>query len=236
MVERLTPTHHALMTAWIARALINAAGEEDGIRVFRKAVVRYGNQRGRRMALRASANGHPPTMVNYLAYGEWAAVKKEMVMKIIEKSPHARVHVLKCPWHTAWKENNLLPYGCHFCKEIDAALVQGFNPSLVLEINGTRSNGAAYCDFRFRDADLTPLKLLGLAWKKTIRPGKRALMPWEYHVGHLFKTLGDVITEEMGENAAEIMSTALKDFIDQYGEAAGRIITQYRTTDFNILP
>lgn len=236
MTEQFTATHHALMTAWISRATVNATGEDEGERVFRKAVKRYGNQRGKRMALRATANGHPLTMANYLAYGEWAAEKGEMQMKIREKSPHARAHVLKCPWNTAWKENGLLPYGRYFCMEIDEALVEGFNAELVLEISGTQSNGAEYCVFNFRDANLTPLKLLGLIWRKSVSPGKQALMSWEYHVGHLYKTLGEVISEELGEKAGEIMLTALKDFTGKYGEDAGRIVLSFENTDFNRLP
>jgi len=236
MPDKFTPTHHALLTAWISRAVVNSEGAEEGERVFRKAIAAYGNQRGRRMALRAEANGHPLTMANYLAYGEWAAEKGEMEMKIREKSPHTRAHVLKCPWHTAWKENNLLPYGRYFCMEVDEALVEGFNKDLVLEIGGTQSNGDEYCDFNFKDANLTPMKLLGLAWKKSISPGKKVQMPWEYHVGHLYKTLSEVIAEQLGEKAGGIISTALKDFTDKYGEEAGRTVTSFENTDFNQLP
>lgn len=224
------------MTAWIARAVVEAVGEEEGEKVFRKAIVKYGNQRGRRMALRAEANGHPLTMANYLAYGEWAAEKGEMVMKIQEKSPDTRAHVLKCPWNTAWKENGLLPYGRYFCMEVDEALVEGFNKDLVLEIGGTQSNGAEYCDFNFKAANLTPLKLLSLVWKKSVSPGKTVQMPWEYHTGHLYKTLGEVIAEYLGEKTKGIMSAALKDFTDKYGEEASRTVTEFENTDFNQLP
>ena len=48
--EAFTPTHHALMVAWISEAVVDAVGEEEGERIFRGGVVRYGNQRGRRMA------------------------------------------------------------------------------------------------------------------------------------------------------------------------------------------
>ena len=63
-----TPTHHALMVAWISRAVVDAVGGDEGERIIRRAVVKYGNQRGRRMAMRAEANGHALTMANYFAY------------------------------------------------------------------------------------------------------------------------------------------------------------------------
>lgn len=236
MPEGFTATHHALMMAWISRAVVNAVGEKEGERIVRKAVAKYGDQRGRRMGMRAEANGHPLTMDNYLAYGEWKAEKGEMVMNILEKSPHARAHVLKCPWHKAWKENNLLPYGRFFCLEIDEALVKGFNGCLTLEINGTQTNGAEYCDFNFKDANLSPLRMLGIFWKKVVSPGKKAIMPWEYHVGHLYKTLGEVIAEELGDQAADIMSVSMKDFTDNYGEEAGRTVLSFKNTEFDRLP
>ena len=236
MTEEFTATHHAMMTAWIARAVINTAGEDEGGRIFRKAVVKYANQRGHRMALRAEANGHPLTMNNYFAYGEWKAGKGEMEMKIMEKNPDAHAHVMKCPWHTAWKGNNLMEYGRYFCMEVDKALVAGFNKDLVLDIDGTRTNGAEFCDFYFREANLTPAKLIGLVWKKTVNPGKKAIMPWEYHIGHLYKTLGEVIGQELAEQAPDIMATAMQDFTDTYGEAAGQKVMDYQNTDFDRLP
>ncbi len=65
-VGAFTPTHHALMMGWISQAVVEAVGEEEGERIIRKAVVKYGNQRGRRMAMRAEANGHPRTFANYV--------------------------------------------------------------------------------------------------------------------------------------------------------------------------
>jgi hypothetical protein len=65
-----SPTHHALLFAWMSLEIIRRAGADEGECIVRSAVQRYGEQRGRRMALRAQANGHPLTMTHYLAYGE----------------------------------------------------------------------------------------------------------------------------------------------------------------------
>lgn len=234
--EKFTPTHHALMMAWISRAVVNALGEDEGERIVRKAVVKYGNQRGRRMALRAKADGQPLTIDNYLAYAEVKVKKGDMKSKIVEKSPDARTHVTECAWYDAWEEHDLMPYGRYFCREIDEALVRGFDEGLVLEVTGTRSNGAAYCDFVFKDAHFTLPKMAGLVWKRAVSPGRRPVMPWEYHVGHLYKTLGEVIAEELGEEAVDVMAAALNEFTDKYGEAAGETVLAYDNTDFDRLP
>lgn len=235
-MQNFTATHHALMFAWISRAAVSAVGEKEGERIVRKAVSKYGLQRGARMAMRAKANGHELTMANYLAYGEWRAGKGEMKQKIIEKVPHARAYVLKCPWQIAWKNNGLTAYGRYFCLAVDEALVRGFNQNLVLEINGTQTNGAEYCDFNFKDANLTVFNTLRFVYRKKVKPGKTAIMPWEYHVGHLYKTLGEVIGDELGRQTGEVMAVALKDFSDRYGKEAGRVVESYEKTDFDRLP
>ena len=235
-VGAFTPTHHALMMGWISKAVVEAVGEEEGERVIRKAVVEYGNQRGRRMAMRAEANGHPRTFANYVSYVEAKLPMRDFKMEFLERSPDLRGRTSRCPHSDAWAENDLMQYGRFFCMEIDKALVQGFNEDLVLEVNGTLSDGAEYCDMTFREADFTLKKMAGVAWKKVVRPGRTAVMPWEYHVGHLYKTLAEVITEELGEQASNVMAAALEDFTARYGEAATATVLSYHDTDFDQLP
>ncbi len=235
-MKHFTAAHHALLVAWISRAIVQATGEKRGEQIVRKAVVKYGKQRGRRMALRAKANGHPLTMANYIAYVEWKPEKGDMTQKILEKSPDLRMNIYKCPWHTTWKENDLMSYGRYFCLEIDQALVEGFNKDLRLDILGTHPNNADFCDLIFRGADLTAFNMAKLIYKKTIHPGKKAHMSWEYHTGHMYKTMGEVIRDELDKQADEILAVALGDFTEKYGEQAGRIITRYKNTDFNQLP
>lgn len=234
--EQLTATHHAMLFAWISRAVIQRIGEEKGEMVVRKAVRRYGEQRGRRMALRSQANRHALTMTNYMAYGEWEAGKGEMEQKIVEKVPHAKVLVYRCPWHKAWEKNGLIQYGRFYCLEVDEALVRGFNPELRLDVNSTQANAGTHCEFVFHSANLTVMNLLSLAYKKSIRPGKKALMPWGYHIGHLYKTMGEVVIEELGQTGREAVSAALAEFAQHYGEEAAQIVVSYRDTDFNNLP
>jgi len=235
-VGEFTPTHHALMMAWISRAVVDVVGEEEGERIIRRGVVKYGNQRGRRMAMRAEANGHPLTMANYFAYAEVKLKRKDFKMEILERSPHARGRTSVCPWAVAWERNDLMSYGRYFCLEIDRAVVQGFNDDLVLEVTGTLSNGAEYCDMTFMDANFTLPTMAGVAWKKTVRPGQSVVMPWDYHVGHLYKTLGEIVAEELGDEAADVMATACDDFTDRYGEAAADTVLAYAGTDFDQLP
>lgn len=228
--------HHALLFTCISKSVIMLTGAEDGVPIIRKAVRKYGEQRGLRMALRALRNGHRLTMDNYLAYGEWELPRGEMKLRFAEKVPHARVHILKCPWNDVWAKNNLLEYGMHFCKEIDAALVRGFNPDLEIDIKSIQTHGADYCDFIYKEANLSAFKMLCLAYKKKIKPGKNAIMPWEYHAGHLLKTMGEVIRNELKNDSVEIMESAIEKFRDYASEQHITKLKKYQSTNFEIIP
>ncbi|MBN1148292.1 MAG: L-2-amino-thiazoline-4-carboxylic acid hydrolase, partial [Anaerolineales bacterium] len=119
----LTETHHALLFAWISRAIVQRVGEPQGAAAVRRAVRRYGEQRGGRMAQRAQADGQELSMTNFLVYGEWrysdpAHAESEKAVA----PPNYQTFVKRCPWNTAWLEAELLQYGRLYCLEIDRAL------------------------------------------------------------------------------------------------------------------
>jgi hypothetical protein len=230
-----TAEYHALLFAWLVRELIARVGEQRASPVIRKAVREYGIQRGRRMALRARGNGHDLSMLNYLAYAEWKAGKGEMVTNIVEKKPQVRARLPRCCWHTAWKEYDLMQYGRYYCQEVDAALVYGFNPELKLEIAAIKPDGVEECDFFFHGATLGPINMLKFLFRKLVKPGKSALMPWDYHTGHIYKTVGDVFIAEFGEDGRKSVDAAMEQFIEKYGKDAAEVIAQFKNTDFNEL-
>ena len=221
--ERFTPTHHALLFAWISRAVVEQVGRERGERAIRKAVRRYGEERGGRMALRAQADGASLSMTNYMAYGEWKADPGESEHTVFEEEGRVRTEVHRCPWHQAWEEAGLMEYGRLYCLEIDTSLARGFNPELTLEVNSTLSNDGRDCEFVFRDAE-----------EITEKRGK--VMPWSYHLGHLYWTMFRVLAEELGEEGEQAAGAALERFTAQCGREAGRAVESYRDTDFGCLP
>ena len=220
---RFTPTHHALLFAWMARAVIVRVGEEQGEAVMRKAVRRYGEERGHRMALRAQADGAQRSMAYYLAYGEWSADPEESEQAIARQGADVRMTVHRCPWHAAWAENDMMVVGRLYCLEIDEALVRGFNAALRLDVARTRPNDGESCEFVFREVE-----------KRVPRRGR--VMPWAYHVGHLYKTVGQAILEAIGPAGREAVHEALETFAQRYGEEAAAVILSYQDMDFGQLP
>lgn len=234
--NRFNESHHALLFAWIANAIVERIGAQRGEAIVRKAVRQYGEERGRRMALRAQANRHAPSMVNYFGYSEYRITSGAMEMKISRQSPHGKLCVSKCPWHSAWKAAGLVSLGRLYCLEIDEALVRGFNPELQLEVKGTLTSGAARCEFVYHDADPTILNYLIVGYRRAIRPGARAVMPWDYHVGHLFSTLEKVATKELGQVGREAIEAGLAEFAEHYGEQALRRVVASRGKNYDRVP
>jgi hypothetical protein len=233
-IEGFSAGHHALLFGYLTKAVFEVIGPENGEAVIRKAVRQYGRERGRRMALRARANDHSPTMANFLAYGEWSAPEGEMEQVMVTKIPNAEVQVVLCPWANAWKENDLLPFGRFYCLEIDHALIKGFNPDLRLDVISTLTNDADQCDFIYHQANLSFINTILLGYRKKYSPGGKARMSWEYHAGHLFTTMEKVIVAELGKTGEQAMQAGLKSFGAKFGEEAARLITEYRGVDFDV--
>lgn len=231
-----SPKHHALLFAWISKEVHHRVGAERAQEIVKRAVRRYGEERGHRMSLRAKANGHRLDMVNYLAYGEWRADPGETQQEVRERTPHVHVHAHKCPWYEAWKAYDLLQYGKSYCQEVDEALVRGFNPELRIDVKGTLAEGEDYCDFMFYGANLTLPKALLLRYRQRFRPGSGAVMPWEYHLGHLYSTMGRVLQAELGEPGQDAIEAGMEAFGSHFGEGARKAIEAYQDTDFSQLP
>jgi hypothetical protein len=229
------PKHHALLFAWMNRKVIRRAGEDKGEKVIRKAVRRYGHQRGRRMALRSQADGQPLSMFNFLVFGEWEGNEEDFDRIILETTPHFHVRVKRCPWNETWVEAGVLPYGRLYCLDLDHALIEGFNPELVLELDATLSNHQRDCDFIYQDANLTPENLKRMTQRRK-EVHDRAIMPWDYHLGHLFKTISEVVIEELGDLGKEAMQVAMAEFAGEFGEKAAQIVTGFEAVDFDELP
>ena len=227
---------HAVLFALIARQVITRYGEGKGLPALRKAIRRYGEQRGRRMALRARANGDELNMANYMCYGEWRYVTDGSQMEQLEEQADIRMTVQRCPWELAWKEAGLLPYGRFYCQEIDAALLHGFNPELRIEVKQTLSNDEAPCEFVYHQAVLEPGHTLAFLRDKSALLESQRLMPWEYHCGHLYQACSLVMGEQFGPSGRVTVQNALAEFALRYGGEAAGSVAEYLKTDFNILP
>lgn len=232
MRDKLSLEHHAVLFAYIARALVNRVREVNTEQVLRKAVGHYGEQRGKRMFLRTQKYGYNPSILNYMVFGEWRAGEGDSEVRITEVDPHLKFCVLKCPWYDAWDKEGLVNYGKYYCMEIDDALMYGYNPKFSLRVLTTKPNDNEDCKFVFHEAyvDLVEMD------KRKNEIGDSAVMGWDYHLGHLYKSVGEIVEEELGEIGRSAMRAALGDFSEKYGQEAAEIVVSFKDVDFDQLP
>lgn len=228
--------HHALLFAWMARDSISLVGGENASPVLQRAIRRYGEQRGHRMALRAQSNKHDLSMLSWLAYPEWKAGKGETVMNIVQKRPAVRIRIPVCPWYTTWKNEGLMEYGRYYCEEIDTSVVRGFNPELHIDVNEIKPHGAEECDMVFYGADLSPINMITFLMRKFVATRNHSIMPWEYHIGHVYKTIGEELISAFGDQGRKACETAIETFAQRFGDSAATSIRETWNTDFNVLP
>jgi len=229
--EAFTAENHALLFAWIARETISRVGEEVAAPVLRAAVRRYGEQRGRRMALRAQEDGQPLSMATFLSYREWKVPAGEMQQTGVPWRGDLRVQVRRCCWATTWQREGLTEYGKYYCQEIDEALVHGFNRDLVIDVKGTRTNGSQMCQLVYHGAFEGTL-----VHEETQREQGRRMLPWSYHTAHLYATMKAVLQRELGPAGVAVVQAALEVFGLRFGTAAGDVLMADAKMNFDVLP
>jgi len=224
------PKHHAMLFSYIVIAAREKLGSEAE-EIVKKAVINYAMQRGRRMAKRVKKDGLELSALNYLAYGEWEADPGDMNIEFKHNNEHTNMVVHKCPWYDAWKTEDILEYGEPYCKYVDGYLAKGFSKDLVLQVDGTRTEGSEVCDFYFRyeALDEEDFKLLK---KRKNKLGSKAKKDWDYHIGHLLSAMEEVFTEELEDEGLKIIDKALKSYKDKFGKEAYARLMEYRDLDY----
>jgi len=227
-------SHHAMLFAFLTQEIIGTFGEA-GEKAVQAGVYRYGLQRGQRMALRAAMDGLPLDALTFLLYGEWEAFPGQVERKIVEFTPQIRVNYNRCPWYAEWSLRGLLDYGAYYCKNIDAAMLSGFNGG-NLELTNSRPCGESICDFHFIDSAPIP----GVddekfrCWEKKL--GNRAKMPWEYHIGHIYNAMRYTVLERLGEKGRDAIGRAMVRYSTEYGWKATELVMKYADLDYSVLP
>ncbi|UYP44105.1 hypothetical protein NEF87_000390 [Candidatus Lokiarchaeum ossiferum] len=228
-----TSKHHAILFGFIAKSVIDTMGE-DGREIIRNAAHKYGNQRGKRMALRVLSDELPLTMENYFVYSEWNTQDGDAKSYVKDLTPEYIFCVEVCSWCENWKEFNLSEYGKYYCSEIDIALLEGYNPKLTLEVPKILSLGDKQCQFHWKDAHFTKQDLENINQMKQRSEGSH-VASWEFHTAHLYFTMKQEICTHLKEKAQIIMETAEKLFKDAFGQNSINQLMTYELVNFSTL-
>lgn len=227
----LTERTQAFITARYYVRLKERFGDR-GVAAFRLAVRYYAEQRGRRMAQRAIADGEPLTYAAYRRYGEWVntdairARGEENRSETVSISPDFVNYVSQCPWNTEFREQGLIEAGSVYCSEIDPSLCRGFNPAIqYLAVQSL--NDHDICIQKVVDSGLTAEDLKA----KKKRDGIKS---FNYHCAHSYWSFRKMAAGIFGKEGEEIADGVLADTRESWGEEAAGILEKYRQTDFDV--
>lgn len=226
----LTETHHAAIIAEFYKELMSACGEVRGYDIFMTAERSYGNRRGRRMALRALRDGNPLDMTSYFAYGELLCTEGGDVGKLYEAFPGVvHEHQENCRWAEVFRRE-CRQCGVDYCREIDASVVRGFNPTLQFEctqnMHLTRS-----CEFYYHGKEITE-DFMSI-YSARIAPGEKTRREMAYHCADVHDMYCYVIRAVLPERAEEVISAVRDRLAEQYGPEFLPAIDTYEGTDFD---
>ncbi len=113
--------------ATLAAEMIESCGEEGREAVVR-AVERFGEERGRRLAELVKSEGREATFANFLIFNDLDTSDLAMVPSLEEGE--LRLEISSCPFAAACEKWDLSEFGRLYCEHVDAAIMRGYNPRL----------------------------------------------------------------------------------------------------------
>jgi hypothetical protein len=148
--KQLTPMPSLMgqMFAVFAKTIIDAMGKDKGEAVIRDAVQTFGRTRGKRIAERVKSEGLELTFGNFLIYMDLDSSAALTFVPSLE-SGNMILNISRCAFTEGAKALGLEDYFHYYCRWVDNAILEGYNPDLVLEIPQTLSGGADACIFRY---------------------------------------------------------------------------------------
>lgn len=223
--------NQAMMFAFLSRAAIEAKGEA-GREAIQEGMIKYGRERGARMAMRAEKAGDPVDLWTNQAYGEWKPdYAGQMEFGMLRAEPTYQTYIAKCAWCEAWKKYDILEYGREYCVHVDEAVYDGFGcGAKCTPLTTSMSWGGDRCDFDWGK----PLREeeLKLVTEKKAELGTSAMRDFNFHTAHIYFTVSDAIRRNFPEDSAEIIDRAVRDYTDLYGQEAYDCLLAFSSEEF----
>jgi hypothetical protein len=143
----------ARILAPVIDALGRRFGRDEVVAVVRDVVTAIARQQGRAMADArgdASLEGFAATLEPWTRDGA-------LEMRIVERTGEAlSFDVTRCRYAEMYRALGIPELGAVLSCNRDAALIEGFNPSVTLTRTQTMMQGAPCCDFRYRAPGTEP--------------------------------------------------------------------------------
>ncbi|MEM2894261.1 MAG: L-2-amino-thiazoline-4-carboxylic acid hydrolase [Candidatus Bathyarchaeia archaeon] len=128
-----------LMFYHFANILTERLGEEEGVKLIKEAVKRFGLERGRRMREKADAMGLEPTPENFRKVSDlpevgWGGATRETY----------------CPFAEAWFEKGAIELCKLYC-EVDIWKYIGYNPKISVKRTSWILEGDNECRYEIKE-------------------------------------------------------------------------------------
>lgn len=224
-----TEIHQADIIVAFYRQLADRLGDR-GIAIFRKASEIYGENRGRRMALKVLRDGNALDFDSYFAYGELICQPELNIDEVTAEPGLVKEVALRCPWSEEFLAKNSKDCGNTYCRLIDTALVRGFNPALRIEVL-RNMHDEGRCVFLYRDSAIHEGTLD--AQERLFRPGQNEKRPMEVHCAELYHIYCNTVEMTLGEDASTVIEGARAFLSDMYGQEFLDSMDSYAGFDFS---
>lgn len=217
-LEALSVEHHAQLYAMLVQAAQKHLGNRADAAI-EQATWNYGVGRGSRMARRAKEHGIPLNMQGYFALREWSVPDGAFDGARIQNTPYQIDEQYLCPWNQAWKCFGKEKPGSLYCRNVDVALLHGFNPALRLDLRSNVSAGAPKCEFHYLDAHMSEKELADLDCYAKKLDGK-GVKSFDFHTADLLAAFSKTLAALHGEDGQKAIDDAIYAFQDQYKNGA----------------
>jgi hypothetical protein len=131
-----------------AKAVIDRLGDEQGTALLKEAVEEFGRERGRHIAERVKALGLPLSFKNWLIYSDIDSSANFEAIPAVEEGDLV-VRVNNCTFYNAAREWGIERYAHIYCRNVDYAILAGYNPDIKLVLSERGSTGEDHCVFRY---------------------------------------------------------------------------------------
>lgn len=134
--------------ATVAKSVLETLGNENGEKLLREAVENFGRERGKRIAERVKAAGKPLTFKNWLIYTDIDTNRNFLAEPSIEDGDLV-AKVSHCTFYKSAAQWGLGKYVKIYCKYVDYAILDGYNPDIKLILKHRESSEQDFCTFRY---------------------------------------------------------------------------------------
>jgi len=137
----------AALFSFVAKAVIDDLGREMGEALLKKAVRDFGLARGKRIALIVKGLGKPLTLKNWLIYSDIDSKNFDPHPDLVNDD--LVVKAGECTFWNAAKEFGPGDLAKIYCKYVDYAILEGYNPDVKLILEDRHQTGKDHCVFRY---------------------------------------------------------------------------------------